>query len=145
VGGAGSDTITGGNGCDILIGSGGADMLNAGSGGDILMSGKTVYNANLIALLAVMAEWGRTDLDARGRVHHLFGDTSGGKNGSFLLDYASVLPSTAVSKLYGGPARIGSASASAISLATTPAARRSRRSDDAGGHGGGPGRLIVGS
>jgi hypothetical protein len=67
VGGVGSDTIKGGTGRSLLIGDLGADNVTGGStsGGDILIGGSTGYdqanNANLTALMAIMAEWQSAD------------------------------------------------------------------------------------
>jgi Ca2+-binding RTX toxin-like protein len=103
VGGQGNDILTGGSGRDILIGGLGAAVLHAGSGDDILIGGSTLYNANPAALMALMAEWGRTDADYWTRVGHLFGSLGGGANGSFLLNRSSVHGSTASDALFGGP------------------------------------------
>jgi Ca2+-binding RTX toxin-like protein len=102
VGGAGNNKLTGGSARDILIGGGGASALHAVIGGGLLIAGSTIYNSNLAALVALSAEWGRTDRGYRDRVHDLFGDGSGGLNGSYFLNAASVIRDTAVSQLYGG-------------------------------------------
>lgn len=57
VGGAGNDNLVGG-GCDVLIGGVGADILNGGGNDDLLIAGATAYDANPVALWAVLAEWG---------------------------------------------------------------------------------------
>jgi RHS repeat-associated protein len=101
VGGAGKNVLTGGAGRDILIGAGGSSTLQAGTGDDILVAGSTIYDANLAALLALMAEWGSADVYLR-RVRDLFGDTSGGLNGAFLLNADTVVGHSAVSQLFGG-------------------------------------------
>jgi Ca2+-binding RTX toxin-like protein len=100
VGGPGNNTLTGGLGRDILIGGTGKDMLHAGQGDDILIGGGTIYDANLPALLALMAEWSSTDTYQQ-RVQDLFGDTSGGANGSYLLDSASYRCANAIDQLFG--------------------------------------------
>jgi len=102
VGGAGKDTLTGGGGRDILIGGAGADTLHAGSGDDILIGGGTSYDANLRALLALMDEWGRTDASYLQRVQDLYGTTSGGLNGSTLLDADTVQADNGGNALIGG-------------------------------------------
>jgi uncharacterized delta-60 repeat protein len=61
VGNGGNDSLTGGGGVNILIGGLGADTLTAGSGGDILIGGYTDYDANQLALDAIMAEWASSD------------------------------------------------------------------------------------
>jgi uncharacterized delta-60 repeat protein len=102
VGGAGNDVLYGGKGQDLLIGGGGADKLVAGKGGDILIGGSTDFDANATALTAILAEWGRTDLSYQGRIAHLMGTTSGGLNGSYLLNTTTVHDDAAVDQLYGG-------------------------------------------
>jgi hypothetical protein len=74
IGGAGNDTISAGAGRAILIGDTGADTLNAGTNGDILIGGTTTYDLptlNQAALLAVLAEWQRTDVNYTTRVSDL--------------------------------------------------------------------------
>jgi Ca2+-binding RTX toxin-like protein len=104
IGGSGTNSLTGGAGRDILIGGRGAAILRAGTDDDILIAGRTIFDNNLTALLAVMAEWSRTDVDYQGRVHDLFGNGAGGVNGPYLLDSQTVLRDTALSQLFGGPA-----------------------------------------
>jgi hypothetical protein len=70
-GGAGKgNTLTGGVGRDLLIAGMAASTLNAGSGDDILIGGSTAYdlsspiftyNQKLIALYAIMSEWGTNE------------------------------------------------------------------------------------
>jgi uncharacterized repeat protein (TIGR01451 family) len=102
VGGPGKNTLTGGNRRDILIGGGGAATLYAGSDGDILIGGSTTYNANMTALVALMAEWA-SGAAYQQRVRDLFGDGLGGLNGSYKLNPQTVTRHTAISQLFGGP------------------------------------------
>jgi Ca2+-binding RTX toxin-like protein len=102
VGGTGNNMLIGGSGRDILIGGGGSDVLRAGSGDDILIGGTTAYNGNLQALLAIMAEWGRTDRSYSQRVQDLYGDASGGLNGGFLLNPSTVTADNTTSQFFGG-------------------------------------------
>jgi uncharacterized protein (TIGR03118 family) len=102
VGGSGNDTLQGGDGRDILIGGGGRSSLTAGNGGDILIGGRTAYDANVAALLDLLAEWGRTDRTYEQRVQDLFGNGSGGLNGAFLLDGQTITSDTAIDQLFGG-------------------------------------------
>lgn len=102
VGGIGNDSLTGGSGRDILIGGGGMDTLRAGTGDDILIGDSTVYDANQAALLALAAEWNRTNIGYQPRVQDLFGDGPGGLNGTFLLNQ-SVHRDTAIDQIFGGP------------------------------------------
>jgi hypothetical protein len=101
VGGAGKNVLTGGTGRDILIGGAGPARLQAGKGDDILIAGSTIYDADLAAVLALMAEWASTDVYLR-RVRDLFGSDSGGLNGSYLLNNQMVIRDSAISQLFGG-------------------------------------------
>jgi Ca2+-binding RTX toxin-like protein len=101
VGGSGSNHLTGGSGRDILIGGGGG-VLQAGSGGDLLIAGSTAYDVNVQALLALLAEWGRTDIDYLQRVQDLFSGGSGAANGNVLLNEPAVTAGSASSQLIGG-------------------------------------------
>jgi Ca2+-binding RTX toxin-like protein len=56
VGGQGKNTLTGGSGNDMLIGVG-RSSLHAGTGNDILIAGSTILDANVAALLQLMATW----------------------------------------------------------------------------------------
>ena len=85
-----------------LLGGGGADRLVAGEGGDILIGGTTDFDTNAVALTAMLAEWGRTDLSYQDRIAHLMGTVSGGLNGSYLLNATTVHDDAAVDQLYGG-------------------------------------------
>jgi Ca2+-binding RTX toxin-like protein len=100
VGGPGNNTLRGGLGRDILIGGTGQEMLHAGQGDDILIGGGTIYDGNVTALLALMVEWASTDT-YRQRVQDLFGDTSGGANGGYLLDNQSYRRANAIDQLFG--------------------------------------------
>src|SRR5207244_757710 len=64
-----------------------------------------------------------------GRVHDLFGDTSGGNNGAFLLDHASLIRPLQSANSTEAQARTGSGSTCTTSSTITPAARRSRTSN----------------
>ncbi len=101
LGGAGNDSLYAGSGRDLLIGGLGADTLRAAYGGAILIGGYTLYDANLPALLAIMKEWGRTDVDYSTRIKHLQGASPGGLNGSYRLTTASVHDDVAVDSLNG--------------------------------------------
>jgi Ca2+-binding RTX toxin-like protein len=101
VGGAGNETLLGGSGRDLLIGGAGADTLRAG-GGALLIGGYTDYDASVPALLAILKEWGRTDVDYATRVKHLGGSLGGGLNGSYRLTKATVHDDNTIDDLYGG-------------------------------------------
>src|SRR5207245_11161149 len=79
VGGGGTERLSGGQGQDILIGGAGQATLQAGSGGDILIGGRTAYDNNAAALVAVLAEWSRTDIGYTTRMADLT-NTTGGMN-----------------------------------------------------------------
>jgi Ca2+-binding RTX toxin-like protein len=60
-----------GSGVSILIGGLGSDTLNGTHGTDILIGDDTVYDANSTALLALVAEWGRTDITRAQKISDL--------------------------------------------------------------------------
>jgi Ca2+-binding RTX toxin-like protein len=101
VGGAGNDTLLGGPSRDLLIGGLGADQLDGGADDDILIGGTTNYDTNITALVAIMKEWSRTDLNYHQRINDLL--TGGGLNGSnTLVDGTTVLDDNAIDVLTGG-------------------------------------------
>jgi hypothetical protein len=53
----GADTLDGGAGGDLLSGGNGTDRLIGGTGEDLLIGGRTAFDANALALQAVLAEW----------------------------------------------------------------------------------------
>ena len=91
VGGDGNDRIDGGAGRNILIGGRGADTIFGGDGEEILIEGFTDFDANVQALLSLMAEWSSAAPIAT-RVGHLQGTTPGGLNTVFLLTGQDALP-----------------------------------------------------
>jgi Ca2+-binding RTX toxin-like protein len=100
-GGAGNDTLQAGSGRDLLVGGLGADVLHGDGGDDILVGGTSDHDSNLAALNAVMAEWGRTDVDYNTRVKHLNGTQSGGLNGGTSLTASTVHDDAAIDTLSG--------------------------------------------
>src|SRR5262249_17789117 len=90
-GGPGNDTILRGGGRDLLIGGTGVDKITGGAAADLIIGGSTTFDLNDTALQAIMAEWGRTDLDFATRRQHLSGTPAGGKNGSYVLNSTTVL------------------------------------------------------
>jgi Ca2+-binding RTX toxin-like protein len=100
VGNAGNDTIWGGTGRDILIGGQGTDTLRGGAGEDVLIGNGTTHDANLVALSALMAEWGRTDASYSVRAGRLQG-TPGGLNDDYFFNPSTVLTDSAIDQLYG--------------------------------------------
>ena len=100
-GGRGDDTLQGGSGRDLLIGGEGADVLHGQGGDDILIGGTTKFDRKLRALDAIMAEWGRTDVDYNTCVEQLNGSLSGGANGSTYLTPSTVFDDAANDTLFG--------------------------------------------
>jgi Ca2+-binding RTX toxin-like protein len=100
VGNAGKDHLFGGLGRDVLIGGDDPDRLWGDEGEDILIGGVTAHDANILALLAVMAEWSRGDLGYTDRVTNL--RVGGGLNGLTVLDASTVLDDLAKDTLRGG-------------------------------------------
>jgi Ca2+-binding RTX toxin-like protein len=87
VGGAGNDTLKAGTGKDVLIADGGADTLigsTAITGSDLIIGGATIYDNNIAALNAIMAEWASIDSYAL-KIARLTGTVKGGHNGNVLL------------------------------------------------------------
>jgi hypothetical protein len=102
VGGIGNDTLIGGPGRDVLIGGTGSDKLIGGSGGQLLIGGSTDYDNDLQSLAAIMAEWA-SSLSYSQRISDLLGTTSGGLNGSAVLQSGvSVHPDQGSNSLTGG-------------------------------------------
>jgi PKD repeat protein len=100
-GGNGNDTLWGGSGRSLLLGGAGADTLSGGSADDLLVGGASSHDANLTALLALQAEWNRTDADYLTRISHLDGTVDGGLNGGYLLTAQTVTDDAAVDALFG--------------------------------------------
>jgi hypothetical protein len=104
-GGAGNDILHGGNGRNVLLGGAGADELHGGGDDDVLVGGATNHEANLAALLSIMAEWSRTDVDYPTRLGHLDGSPAGGLNGPSLLNTQTVTDDDASDSLFGDAGR----------------------------------------
>jgi ELWxxDGT repeat protein len=106
VGGPGNDTLYGGSGRNLLIGGAGSDTLYAGSAGDILIGGTTSYDTNnssdQTALAYIMAEWNSTASYST-RIKQLTGKAgSGGLNGKYFLNSATVSDDNTSDVLEGG-------------------------------------------
>ena len=69
VGGDGDDRLIGFSGNDVLIGGLGRDNLDGGTGDDLLIGGTTTYDANTLALAAILAEWSSAATLATRRTH----------------------------------------------------------------------------
>jgi hypothetical protein len=100
-GGAGNDILGGGSGRNVLLGGAGADELHGGGDDDLLVGAASSHDANLAALLSIMAEWGRADADYATRVGHLDGSLAGGLNGTSLLNPQTVTDDDASDSLFG--------------------------------------------
>jgi hypothetical protein len=106
LGGSGDDVLIGGAGQNLLIGGEGADILNAGGEDDLLIAGTTAFDANELALSAIMAEW-TSGRDYATRIANLSGTGSGpNNNGAIFLiasgPSATVFDDGAVDVLNGG-------------------------------------------
>jgi PKD domain/RTX calcium-binding nonapeptide repeat (4 copies) len=101
-GGAGDDTLHAGGGRDMLVGGVGADVLHGADGDDILIGGTTDFENNLVALDAILAEWGSADTDYATRIAHLSGTLGGDQNGPWFLNTNTVHDDGAVDELGGG-------------------------------------------
>jgi PKD repeat protein len=104
-GGAGNDILLGGSGRNVLLGGTGADELHGGGDEDLLVGGATSHDANLPALLSLLAEWARTDADYETRLGHLDGSVAGGLNGTSLLNAQTVTDDGASDNLFGHAGR----------------------------------------
>jgi Ca2+-binding RTX toxin-like protein len=100
-GGSGNDVLIGGTGRNILIGGTGTDTLDSGGTGSILIGGTTIYDGNLQALWAIMAEWSQANVSYATRVAQLNGTQSGGLNGAYVLNTTTVQADSAVDTLVG--------------------------------------------
>jgi hypothetical protein len=88
LGGAGLDALFGGLGASVLIGGQGDDRLQGGSGDDILIGGRTGWDANDLALSAILDEW-TSPRDYATRVANLRGNgTEPRANGDYYLNMA---------------------------------------------------------
>jgi hypothetical protein len=99
--GNGGNVLTGGNGRNLLIAGGTGSTLIGGTDEDILIGGTTTLDTNAAALLAIMAEWTRTDLGYLDRVDHIL--NGGGLNAGNVLNATTVTGNKAGNTLTGGP------------------------------------------
>jgi Ca2+-binding RTX toxin-like protein len=107
IGGAGNDSLFGGSDRDLLIGGLGSDTLSGNGDDDILIGGATDYDANAVALLAIMAEWDSAGVSYSTRLSHLLGSGKGksagtGLNGPYLLNSTTVHDESMSDTLTGG-------------------------------------------
>jgi Ca2+-binding RTX toxin-like protein len=102
-----ASVLRGGDGRDILIGRGGADQLFGEAGDDILIGDSTAHDLSPARLEDLMAEWGRNHFGYpvtkyNTRVNNLLGVTSGGLNGTTLLNLSQVSGDGVADLLEGG-------------------------------------------
>jgi hypothetical protein len=101
IGGPSTNVLTGGSGRSILIGGGGPSTITGGSGDDILIGGTVSFATRNAALMAILAEWQRTDETYAQRITNL--RSGGGLNGSNnLILGQTVLGNGAADILTGG-------------------------------------------
>jgi autotransporter-associated beta strand protein len=98
IGGPGNDQLDGRTGRDIVIGGAGSDRLvgdrgAAAGGDDMLIAGSTLYDANDVALSAILAEW-TSNLSFTQRVNRLVAGV-----GSPPLNLATVLDDMVLDQL----------------------------------------------
>jgi hypothetical protein len=105
IGGTGADTLLGGSGASILIGDKGSDTVTGGSGSDILIGDYTSYDAmttaNEKALMAILAEWQRTDESYNSRFQHI-NTGEGGVNGTAKLNFGLTVKSDGTADVLSG-------------------------------------------
>jgi hypothetical protein len=108
VGDANANVLVGGTGRNVLIGGAGSDILDASQTSDdnILIGGTTNFDLNLPALLAIKAEWDRTDLTFNQRFSDLFNgsitDLNQVNGQQILLNKSTVHADTSPDTLTGG-------------------------------------------
>ncbi len=102
VGDASANTLIGGTGRNFLIGGKGADSLTGGGGDNILIGDATIYDSNMPALLAIFAEWTRTDISFQKRISDLISNGGHGLNGSYTLGKKAILSDGFADSLAGG-------------------------------------------
>jgi subtilase family serine protease len=102
IGGSGNSTLYGGAGRNILIGGTGNDLLVGGAGDGLLIGGSSAYNANDVALQAIMSEWNSGD-NYTNRAAYVTGK-AGGLNGSYFLNAGTTAENGAADTIRGGNA-----------------------------------------
>jgi hypothetical protein len=104
VGGDGDDSLLGGAGRDVLIGGRGADLIGGNGADDLLVAGNTLFDANVVALALVRAEWS-SERSFADRVANLSGTSGTGLNGPVVLtttgEGKTVFDDNAVDRLTG--------------------------------------------
>jgi hypothetical protein len=105
----GDEPSVGTNGMDLLIGGNGQDELHGNGKGDILIGGRTSYDANQTALLAILAEW-TSGHSYSARLSNIRGPGASSRlNGSYYLKISgpdrTVFDGNAVDSMMGGEGR----------------------------------------
>jgi Ca2+-binding RTX toxin-like protein len=100
LGGAGNDVLTGGLGRDFVFGGQGIDKLYGGGDDDVLVGGTTTLDNKDGALLAMLQQWQREDLDYDQRINLL--RNTGVLGGQFKLNAAAVADDGIKDVLTGG-------------------------------------------
>src|SRR5205085_1040266 len=101
------DLIVGGSGRDIIIGGNGSDRIVGNASDDILVGGRSSYDTNAAALLAIMAEWNsartytqRVANISSGKVTSTDGTFGSRLNGNFYLIPDDILNPSAVATVF---------------------------------------------
>jgi hypothetical protein len=103
--GGNANRITAGAGRSLLIGGPNKDILESRLNGTILFPGTTVYTQGTVdkpALLAILAEWQRTDLDYASRVSNIR-NGAGLTNGNQLSLGSTAFDDSAFNEIIGSP------------------------------------------
>jgi Ca2+-binding RTX toxin-like protein len=100
IGDSSANILRGGAGRDLIIGRAGLDQLYGDTGEDILIGGSTAHDNNDLALLSILAEWGRGDQTYAQRIDHLA--NGGGRNGDVRLRRVEITEDASADRLYGG-------------------------------------------
>lgn len=105
VAGTGDDQVTAGTGRDLIIGSEGADDMIGKPGQDIVIAGRTLHDADPVALRAILNEWtnGGTVERRADNIRNTAYATASRLNGNyFLIPGSTVFDDGAVDTLSGG-------------------------------------------
>lgn len=102
-GNGGDDIIDGRGGRDFLIGGSGSDTIYGGGGDDLIVGGLVEYdeNRNDPALLAILAEWVRTDIGYAKRAKRIRGLDNSGVNDGYVLNSGTVFDDEATDEIHG--------------------------------------------
>jgi hypothetical protein len=104
VGDAGPNALKGGTGRNILIGGAGADSVTGGGADNILIGGTTLWDANAVALQALMQEWMNPNVTFDQRVNALKQGIVV-NNKTYAFNNATVFADASPDSLVGGGGR----------------------------------------